>query len=87
MASISPAAMLIRLTDPSLTRALVRYLHERQYLALAHEDGVVEAVPMNAVSERGDWARLSRELEAWRRDHREVETELVNEPRPRFLVR
>ena len=87
MASISPAAMFIRLSDPSLTAALVRFLHQREYLAIAHDQGVVEALPLNAVSARGDRMRLNGELAAWRRHHREVETELVEEPRPRFLVR
>jgi hypothetical protein len=69
------AAMRVRLSDPSLHADLVRYLRSHAYLAAA-EHGAVTAVPINAVSERGDRARFERDLETWLARHADVIAEL-----------
>jgi hypothetical protein len=60
--------MRVRLSDPALTRQLIRYLRARHYLAVT-EDGAVTAVPINAVSERADVARFKRDLAEWQAEY------------------
>ena len=79
--------MFLRLDDTSVTADLVHFLRERDYLAVATEPGVVEVVPINAASERGDRLRLNGVLCEWRRAHRDVTVELVGEDGRRMFRR
>ena len=62
------AAMRVRLSHPALMKGLVRHFRSRGYLAV-EEDGAIVAVPLNAVSERGDLARFRRDLAEWQAEH------------------
>ena len=57
--------MRIRLSDVRAARHLVRFLRDRDYLAVEHADGVVEAVPIQSVSEPADRERTLRDLDVW----------------------
>ncbi len=60
--------MQVRLSDPVLTRDLVRYLRARHYLAV-DQGGAIVAVPINAISERADVARFKRDLAEWQAEY------------------
>jgi hypothetical protein len=80
--------MYLRLDDPSSTNALVRFLRQGDYLAVAHEPDLLEVVPLNPVSERGDRLRLNSTLASWQMSHPHVVVELIRDerwwtPRPR----
>ena len=61
--------MRIELTEPRATRDLVRFLRDRDYLAVEEPGGVVEVVPIQVVSELADRARTLRDLGAWLAQH------------------
>jgi hypothetical protein len=70
-----PAAMRVRIGDPTLVEDLVRCLRRRDYLAVRVDADELEIVPINSVSERGDRARIRRDLAAWQSEHPGVEIE------------
>jgi hypothetical protein len=53
------------LSEPEATRDLVRYLRVTGYLAVDRGGGIVEAVPIRAVSGDADRRRAIRDVEAW----------------------
>jgi hypothetical protein len=67
--------MRIRIDDPPSARDLVRFLRRRDYLAVEESEGLVEAVPINSVSERADRVRTLRELSDWMAQHPGVSAE------------
>jgi hypothetical protein len=50
-------------------RDLVRFFRRREYLAVEHEPGIVEVVPINSVSEPADRLRTLRDLAEWTARH------------------
>ena len=64
--------MRIQLTEPRAARELVRFLRDRDYLAVEESGGVVEAVPIQVVSEPADRARTLRDLDAWLAENPDV---------------
>ena len=68
--------MFIQIDDTSLRGDLVRFLRERDYLAI-EEAGQVVAVPLESVDKHADRMRAERDLEAWRGDHPGVRVEIV----------
>jgi hypothetical protein len=70
--------MRIRVSDPRKSRELVRFLRGREYLAVAHHDGPVEAVPINSISERADRVRMLRDLADWMAENPGLEATLEN---------
>ena len=71
------AAMLIRVSDPSLTGDLVRFLRGHDYLAVQKGRDTVEAAPINSVSARADRKRLRRELDEWLSGHPGASAEIL----------
>ncbi|MBA2616376.1 MAG: hypothetical protein H0U90_11490 [Actinobacteria bacterium] len=61
---------------------LVRFFRRRDYLAVEAEPGVVEVVPIDAVSEVAGRARTLLDLKAWKAEHPDVTIEPVNGPVP-----
>jgi hypothetical protein len=64
--------MRVRLNDPRLYPALDRYFRVHAYLVVRKRDWI-EVVPINAVGEHADRARLERDLEAWLAWHPDIE--------------
>jgi hypothetical protein len=71
--------MRIRLNNPDTARDLVRFLRRRGYLAVAEPRAVVEAVPINTVSEQADRSRLLQDLSAWMAENPGLEATLVED--------
>lgn len=69
--------MRIELDNPQATRALVRFLRGREYLAVAQGSAIVEVVPINSTTEQADRRRTLSDLEEWRAEHPEVETTVL----------
>ncbi len=57
--------MRFELSEPEVTRDLVRYLRVTGYLAVDRGRGIVEAVPIRAMSRDADRARTIRDVRAW----------------------
>jgi hypothetical protein len=53
------------LSEPEATTDLVRYLRVTGYLAVDRGRGIVEAVPIRAVSRDADRTRTVRDVRAW----------------------
>jgi hypothetical protein len=58
-------AVRFELSEPEATKDLVRYLRVTGYLAVDRGNGIVEAVPIRAVSRDADRRRTVRDVEAW----------------------
>ena len=71
--------MRVRLSDPSVTPDLVRFLRERDFLAVEEERAIVGVAPIDAISPRADRVRVKRALNEWRARHPEVEIEILAE--------
>jgi hypothetical protein len=70
--------MRIRLSDPNATRGLVRFLRGREYLAVAHPEGIVEAVPINSINLRADRTRTMKDLKEWQAEHSDIEATVLD---------
>ena len=65
--------MRFELTDPKAARQLVRHLRVTGYLAVERGPGIVEAVPIRALSKDADRVRTIRDVERWAAEHGAVE--------------
>ena len=73
--------MRVRVSDPTLTRDLIRFLRRHDYLAIEEEEPeFIEAVPINSVSARADRNRLRRHLDEWQAEHPGVMAEPLLSP-------
>ena len=68
--------MLVSIRNPVLTSSLIRFLRARDCLAFDRGGGIVEVMPINAVSDEADRLRLGRYLDHWRADHPEAAVEV-----------
>ena len=65
--------MQVRLSDDALVGDLMAHFRARGYLVTS-DGSVVSAIPINAVSERGDRERFRRDLALWQSEHPSVLT-------------
>ena len=72
--------MRVRVSDPTLTRDLIRFLRRHEYLAVEEEPEFIEAVPINSVSARADRNRLRGHLDEWQAEHPGVTAEPLLSP-------
>ena len=74
----SSAAMRLRLDDTQ-TGALVRFFRERDFLAVRRARGIVEIVPLIALSESADRRRVVRLLAEWQHANHDAPVELLDD--------
>ena len=64
--------MRFQVDDPRRAKELVRFFRRQGYLAVASDDGAVDAMPIDAVDDRTDRARTLRDLGLWQAEHPDV---------------
>ncbi len=74
-ASPPSAAMRLHISDPRETRDLVRFFRRREYLAVEHERGILEVVPINSLTDRAERLRTLHDLAEWKAAYPGVEAE------------
>ena len=70
--------MRVRLSDPDLASELLEFFRARSFLAVRRGSTTLDVEPMNALSERGDRARVIRLLDEWAEGHPGVEARVSN---------
>ena len=74
--------MRFRIEDPRAAKDLVRFFRRRDYLAVQADDGSIEVVSIQSVSERGDRTRTLRDLDEWKAANPDVTVETLDGPAP-----
>ena len=74
--------MRFQVDDATRARDLVRFFRRQGYLAVASDDGTVDAMPIDAVSEHADRARTLRDLGVWQAEHPDVTVRPLEGPAP-----
>ena len=71
--------MPVRISDPALAPELVEFLRRNAFLAVQEGDDLIDVLPVRPRSERSDFVRIGRYLEAWLVDHPGVVAELLED--------